>query len=185
MSRLCHLPLLWIIVLIACQIKMTDPVYEVSSPSGEIKVHFLLDDTGSPKYMISHKGRTVIDTSGMGFIFKDQDPMSSGMRVLDTRLTSTDESWEMPWGEQREVRNHYNALSVFLRESTGAGRTMTIVFRVFDDGVGFRYELGEQGMPDSAVIMDELTQFRLSGDHLVWWQPGDWDIYEHLYNTTR
>ena len=92
--------------------------------------------------------------------------------------------WELPWGEQRFVNNHYNELIVELEEKD-SGRKINICFRIFDDGVGFRYIFPEQEKMDTVIIMDELTQFCLTGDHTCWWTPGDWDIYEHLYNTTK
>lgn len=97
---------------------------------------------------------------------------------------AVDEEWEMPWGEQHRVRNHYNELAISLREKGGAQRPFTIRFRLYDDGLGFRYEFPKWPGIDSLVIMDEKTEFRLAGNYRCWWQPGDWDIYEHLYHDT-
>ncbi|NNE29373.1 MAG: glycoside hydrolase family 97 protein, partial [Saprospiraceae bacterium] len=95
------------------------------------------------------------------------------------------ENWEQPWGEQRTVSNNCSELIVHLQEESAPHRKMNIQFRVFDDGVGFRYALLAQEEIDSVAILDEKTEFRLTGDHTAWWIPGDWDIYEHLYNTSR
>ena len=96
-----------------------------------------------------------------------------------------DETWEMPWGEQREVRNYYNGLLVQLEEKKAPKRKLDIHIKSFDDGVAFRYEFPEQEGRDSITIIEENTQFQLTEDYKTWWIPGDWDIYEHLYNTTK
>ncbi|MEZ5149436.1 MAG: glycoside hydrolase family 97 N-terminal domain-containing protein [Bacteroidales bacterium] len=86
------------------------------------------------------------------------------------------ETWEMPWGENRNVINHYHELIINLKESQPPQRKMNLIFRVYNDGIGFRYEFPEQENFTKAIIMEEKTQFNLVGDPLVWWQPGDWDI---------
>ena len=91
----------------------------------------------------------------------------------------------MPWGEQRMVDNTYNELKIELAESGEGGRTFEIIFRVYDDGIGFRYHFPDQPVMKEVIIEDELTEFNLTSDPMVWWIPGDWDIYEHLYNTSR
>jgi hypothetical protein len=91
----------------------------------------------------------------------------------------------MPWGEQLTVTNNYNELVVNLEEQSEAKRLVNIHFKVYNDGVGFRYEFPEQANLKEVLITDENTEFNLTGDHKVWWIPGDWDIYEHLYNETK
>lgn len=110
--------------------------------------------------------------------------MKENLELLASKTVEFDETWEMPWGEQKSVRNHYNELRLELGETTPAKRRFSIVFRAFDDGIGFRYEFPEDPTYSELTITDENTQFNLTGDHQVWWQPGDWDIYEHLYNET-
>ncbi|MCB0852461.1 MAG: glycoside hydrolase family 97 protein, partial [Bacteroidetes bacterium] len=94
-------------------------------------------------------------------------------------------TWEMPWGEQRTVENNYNQLTVNLTEKKAPNRSLIIHFKAYNDGIGFRYEFPGQDGVDSVMIMDELTQFNLAGDHTAFWLPGDWDIYEHLYRTSK
>ncbi|MCK4822630.1 glycoside hydrolase family 97 N-terminal domain-containing protein, partial [bacterium] len=157
----------------------------VSSPSGNIIIDFQLKDKGTPIYMVQHKGKTVIDTSSMGFEFQKQAPLVKGFEMIGNDIKSYKKTWEMPWGAQREVYNQFNELIVNLREIEIPKRILNIYFRAYDDGIAFRYEFPEQEGVEEVIIVDENTQFNLTGDHTCWWIPGDWDIYEHLYNTTK
>ncbi|NNF74446.1 MAG: glycoside hydrolase family 97 protein [Flavobacteriaceae bacterium] len=157
----------------------------ISSPDGAIQVNFDLDDQGVPFYMVLKDGSIVIDRSYLGFEFKDVPMLKSGLKILKISTTSIDESWQMPWGEQLEVVNRYNELIIELQEETDLKRQFNIVFRVYDDGLGFRYEFPEQAGWTQAFIVEEQTQFNLTEDYKTFWIPGDWDIYEHLYNTTK
>ncbi len=121
----------------------------------------------------------------MGFDFKNQAALKNGLKVIGTSTNTVNENWEMPWGEQRVVKNNYNELLVQLEETSTPNRQLNIYFRAYDDGIAFRYEFLAQSGMDSIIIMDENTEFQLTGDHTAWWIPGDWDIYEHLYNTTK
>ncbi len=175
------LGLLAIFMMHACT--KIDSQMIIKSPDGKIQVKLDLKNKAHPKYTVSYKGDTVIAPSSMGFDFLDQ-PELSGFRVVDSRMKSVNKKWTMPWGEQEEVVNHYQEMLISLQESERPKRSMNIRFRVFDDGIGFRYEFPEQPGRDSLEIAAENTEFRLTGDHRVWWIPGDWDIYEHLYNET-
>ena len=157
----------------------------VTSPSGNNAIHFHLSQDGTPYYLVRHGEKTVIDSSAMGFDFKDQEPLKSGLNLVSSTQNTLNETWEMPWGEQREVVNHYNEMVVTLEESAAPNRQFNIYFRAYDDGIGFRYEFLPQQDRDSIIIMDENTEFQLTEDYTTWWIPGDWDIYEHLYNTTK
>ncbi|MEZ4972909.1 MAG: glycoside hydrolase family 97 protein [Cyclobacteriaceae bacterium] len=157
----------------------------VDSPGGVNSIEFHLSPEGVPVYSVKHNGETVIGESSMGFDFKDQPSLHSGLEIVKTTTNTKDETWPMPWGEQREVRDNHNELIVELKEKAEPNRLINIYFKAFDDGIGFRYEFLAQPGVDSLVIMDENTEFQLMGDHTAWWAPGDWDIYEHLYNTTR
>ncbi|WP_224484822.1 glycoside hydrolase family 97 protein [Robertkochia aurantiaca] len=157
----------------------------VNSPSGNNLLHFFLDTEGTPHYFVEHNGTRVIDTSSLGFEFKEWPALRSGLTITNVQATGTDETWEMPWGEQQEVRNHYNEMRVSLKEENDEERSLHLVFRMYDDGLGFRYEIPEHEGKEEVIITDEYTEFMLTGDHTAWWIPGDWDIYEHLYNTSR
>ncbi|MBN2411186.1 glycoside hydrolase family 97 protein [candidate division KSB1 bacterium] len=181
--KILDLFLCFLIILTVCA--KQNATTSVTSPSGNILVEFQLKSDGTPFYLVGHKGQAVIDTSTMGFEFKDQSPMVNGFQVIGTVTAPHRETWEMPWGEQRLVNNFYNELVVKLQEIKTPKRQLNIYFRAHDDGIGFRYEFPHQKGTDSLIILDENTQFKLTHDHMVWWCPGDWDSYEHLYNTTK
>ncbi|MBC8319502.1 MAG: glycoside hydrolase family 97 protein [Bacteroidetes bacterium] len=157
----------------------------VTSPSKNIDVGFFVNDEGSANYFVKYRGALIIDTSDMGFDFLNQAPLKKGLKIIDIKTNSVDEDWEMQWGEQRIVNNHYNEMIIKLEESMAPNRKLNIYFRAYNDGIGFRYEFPEQEGVDSVIIVDENTQFKLTGNHTCWWIPGDWDIYEHLYHTTK
>lgn len=169
---------------VACNTVMEHKT-EVLSPDGKVKISFNLDAEGVPAYAVSYKNDKVIKPSTLGFNFEKMPSLTNGFTILNTETASFNETWQMPWGEQLNVVNNYNELKVKLQETSELKRKLTIVFRVFNDGVGFRYEFPEQENLSEVLITDEKTQFNLTGNHQVWWIPGDWDIYEHLYNTTK
>ena len=157
----------------------------VSSPDGQLVVSTALNGQGTPIYTVSYKGKTIVDSSAVGFEFKDQAALGSGLELTNAVSSSFSETWEMPWGEQREVENNYNELTLSYSESGEAPRKFNLIFRVYDDGLGFRFEFPEQENMKEVLLTDENTEFALTGDHDVWWIPGDWDIYEHLYNESK
>jgi hypothetical protein len=158
---------------------------ETTSPDGKIKVNFFLTEEGTAGYLINYSDKRVIDPSFFGFDFKDEVPFKENLEIVNSYSSSIDETWETVWSEQRFIRNNYNELKIGLKEIGEDGRAINIFFRVFDDGVGFRFEFPEQNYLKTLTIVDEHTQFKLTGDHTCWWIPGDWDIYEHLFNTTK
>ena len=176
---------LFFLLTASCKPGSSERSAMVSSPDNVNTIHFFLDNAGTPKYMVKHGDKVVIDSSKMGFDFKDQPSFKSGFVIKNSYQRNFNETWEMPWGEQRKVVNKYKELVVELVEAEGLERPLTIYFRAYDDGIGFRYEFPEQIRIDSLTIMDENTEFQLTGDHLSWWTPGDWDTYEHLYQTTK
>jgi hypothetical protein len=175
--------LLSCIALIQCANKID--TLETVSPDGKIKINFFLTENGKAGYFIHYLEKKVIDTSYFGFDFKDDLPFKENFEIINSYTSSFDETWETVWGEQRFIRNDYKELKVELKEKTEKGRRCFFVFRVFDDGVGFRVEFPHQENLKDVVILDENTQFKLTEDHTCWWIPGDWDIYEHLFNKTK
>jgi len=157
--------------------------HQVFSPDKKIQVKLSLEQ-GALHYSIFCDGKPVILPSALGFAFKNAAPMVSNFEIEDTRATSVDESWKPVWGQRSEIRNYYNQLEVRLKETSDLSREMTVVFRVFNDGVGFRYLLPEQPNLKEIEIMSEETYFHFSGDHHAWWIPDDYDNYEHLYRRT-
>ena len=170
-------------LLMSCN--KTENLFTVNSPNDSNSIEFSLTASGQPMYIVKHKNKVVIDTSLMSFDFKDLPSLKDNFKIVSMSTGSADETWPMPWGEQLEVRNNYNEMIVNLEEKTAEKRLLNIHFKVYNDGVGFRYEFPEQPNLDEILITDENTEFNLTGDHKVWWIPGDWDIYEHLYNETK
>lgn len=153
----------------------------VFSPNGRIQVILLLKD-GVVYYKVSYDGKEVIRRSKLGFVFKDAEPLNQNLAIASSKLSTFDETWIQPWGEVKEIRNHYNELRVKLEETVGTYRRMIVVFRVYDDGLGFRYELPKQKNLSHFRIMNEDTEFVLAGDHQAWWIPAyRSNRYEYLY----
>jgi alpha-glucosidase len=153
----------------------------VTSPDRRIAVTFLLR-AGEPLYRVSYAGRTVIRPSRLGFRFKRQKPLDRGLRIVKQRRSSLDRTWTQPWGEVKQIRSHYNELRVLLEESRAPRRRLVLVFRAFDDGVGFRYELPAQPGLKAFQITDERTEFAMEGLQMAWWIPACGPHrYEYLY----
>jgi len=174
-----------LIQLVGCQIFNQKTTSKVNSPNDKMELVFSIPEKGSPFYLINFNGKRVIDTSFFSFDFKDEKSFGRNLKIVNSSTSSFDETWETVWGEQRFIRNNYNELKIELQEDEENGRKCFVVFRVFNDGVGFRFEFPEQENLKDLIITDENTQFTLTGNHTCWWIPGDWDITEHLYNTTR
>ncbi len=171
-------------VLISCTTAQQEGV-KISSPDNRITLSFDLDQEGKPFYTINFEQQVVIDTSYLGFEFTNAKPLRSNLKLMNVVESETDETWQMPWGEQLNVNNNYRELRVELQESEELGRKLNVIFRVYNDGLGFRYEFPEQNEWKEALIAEEHTEFNLTEDHKTFWIPGDWDIYEHLYSTTK
>ena len=159
--------------------------HQVYSPNQNLHLEFLMTKKSQPAYRLLYKNILLIDTSTIGFEFQNAPSLEGNFKVLNLTNRSFEETWEMPWGEQRFVTNNYNELIVDLEEDIKPHRRMNIVFRIFNDGLGFRSEFPEQENWQEVTLTDENTAFNLTGDHQCWWIPGDWDIYEHLFKTTR
>ncbi|HPE57304.1 MAG TPA: glycoside hydrolase family 97 protein [Bacteroidales bacterium] len=183
MKNLLYVFLIWLLISGCRQNSQT--MFIIKSPDAMVAVQVLLNNSGQPAYTIKFNENTVIDTSLLGFDLKDQPALAKGFEVLSSKISKQEEIWEMPWGEKRFVENNYNELILNLQETETPNRKLDLHFKVYNDGIGFRYEFPEHEGLQELEILNENTQFKLTGDHKVWWQPGDWDIYEHLYNTTK
>ena len=161
------------------------PTTSILSPDQNIKINFELTADGTPTYQVLHKDNEVIKSSTMGFSFTNQDDLSKNLQINGATTNTLDETWELPWGEQRLVQNNYNELVLNLEESVSPNRKLNIYFRAYNDGIGFRYEFLKQADTDTVFIKEEKTTFNLAGDHTTWWIPADWDSYEHLYRSTK
>ncbi|MCO4291996.1 glycoside hydrolase family 97 protein [Solitalea sp. MAHUQ-68] len=154
--------------LVGC--KSTAQILSVNSPDGNLNVSFHLKD-GVPYYNIGKRNFTVVNDSRMGFILKDIPSLDKDFKIVDSKTDTFDETWTQPWGEVKDIRNNYKRLTVSLQEKKGLKRKMNIVFKVYNDGVGFRYEVPEQPGLTEYQIMDELTEFNMARDFEAWWIP--------------
>ncbi|MEO2269026.1 glycoside hydrolase family 97 protein [Pseudoalteromonas sp. YIC-656] len=156
----------------------------VSSPDGQIQVS--LSDDGAPSYQVSFAGKPVINSSKLGFYFKDAAPLRDGLVISNAQTNSVDSTWQQPWGEQREIRDHHNELAVTFTDEQDASRSYTVRVRAFNDGLGFRYELEGKDRPDYQIT-DELTEFALAGQNneALWIPARGWNRYEYVYKRTN
>ena len=153
---------------------------EVTSPDGHIRLAFALDGNNRMTYQVSVGDTVFIVPSLLGFEANDGVNLSDSFRIVGTDFTPHDETWTQPWGENKTIRNHYNEMAVHL--SDAANTKLTLRFRVFDDGVGFRYEYEVSGA-DSILVTDELTAFNIAQDGTSWSIPANSETYELLYRT--
>jgi len=163
------------------------PVYsqELLSPDGRLKLNVGLTSKGEPFYQLFFGDKDVIRKSLLGLALKDVPSLLDGFAVDSTSRRSLDESWAPVWGEQSRIRNHYNELALYLVQYDEKKRNFIIRFRLFDDGLGFRYEFPKQAELGSFIVKEERTQFALSGDHKAFWLPGDYDTQEYSTVTSR
>jgi glucan 1,4-alpha-glucosidase len=157
---------------------------QCQSPNKQTEVIFSLSNDGKPTYEIIYKGQVVIAKSNMGFELVDALPLLNNFIVLHTRFDTKDETWEPVWGEESSIRNHYNEMLVALQHKE-TQRKMNIRFRVYDEGVGFRYEFPVQDQLGHFIIAQERTAFAMTGDHTAHWIPGDYDTQEYDYTISR
>ena len=156
----------------------------ITSPSGIVKVDFELTGNGVPTYSVAYKDRPVVTPSTLGLELNGQSNLMNGFEVVKTSTSTFDETWQPVWGEVKDIRNHYNELLVELRQPA-TDRYMNIRFRVYDEGMGLRYEFPTQKNLIYFVIKEEHTQFAMTGDHTAWWIPGDYDTQEYDYTESR
>ena len=198
-----------IALLAGCAAKPAAEVTDVQtlkSPSGNMEMTFQLTAEGTPQYALNYEDTKVILPSDLGFEFRgvlkaqklvynadgtiskeDHEPSNSfydGFAVESVETSSFDETWEPVWGEEAQIRNNYNELLVNLVQ-TSTERKMSVRFRLYDDGLGFRYEFPYQKNLSYFVIKEEMTQFALAGDHMAWWLPGDYDTQEYNFTECR
>ena len=155
----------------------------VTSTNGIVSIDFQLKN-GIPTYKVDYKGKPVIKESRLGLELRDGKNLMDGFEQLNATTSTFDETWQPVWGEVKEIRNHYNELLAELKQPS-TDRYMNIRFRVYDDGVGFRYEFPQQKNLVYFVIKEEHSQFAMTGDHTAWWIPGDYDTQEYDYTESK
>ena len=180
-----------------------EPLFTMASPDGNLTMGFYMTPEGTPQYSLDFQGRPVVLPSSMGYELRgnlkaqkvvvapdkvtkeDRDPsymFNTGFEVLSVDNESVDETWTPVWGEESSIRNNYNEMTVELAQGD---KRLVLRFRLFDDGLGFRYEFPEQPSLTYFVIKEELTEFRMAGDHTAYWIPGDFDTQEYQYTECR
>ena len=186
MKRLCFL-------LTVCLMSLVAVAAEVSSPNGNIVMKFYVDQQGRPTYEMAYKGRPVVLSSHLGLELAkdkhaskqmDETDLMDGFQIAKEETSAFDETWQPVWGETRNIRNHYNEYAATLSQPA-AQRQIVVRFRVYDDGIGFRYEFPQQKNLNYFLIKDERSEFSMTGDHTAWWLPGDYDTQEQVTQETK
>ena len=156
----------------------------LNSPNGKLHMTFSLSEKGEPTYMLQYKGKTVIRPSHLGLELKNAHNLQQDFVIKNSTASSFDETWQPVWGETRNIRNHYNEMFVELYQPSQE-RGLNIRFRLYDDGLGFRYEFPLSKSLNYFVIKEEHSQFAMSGDNTAWWIPGDYDTQEYNYTESK
>ena len=156
----------------------------ITSPNGQLQLNFSVNPQGEPVYELFYKGKAVIKPSKLGLELKNDPGLMNGFTLTDTQTSTFDETWEPVWGEVKQIRNHYNEMAVTLNQKA-QDRNIIIRFRLFDDGLGFRYEFPLQKNLNYFVIKEERTQFAMAGDHKAFWIPGDYDTQEYDFTESK
>ncbi|MBR8706734.1 glycoside hydrolase family 97 protein [Bacteroides pyogenes] len=195
----------FLLITFLCVAFLMNAQQRITSPDGNLVITFQINQKGIPTYELTYKGKPVIKTSRLGLELKKEDVaktdfdwvdrrdltkldaqanLYSGFVLKETSTSTFDEVWQPVWGEEKEIRNHYNELAATLHQ-TETDRQLLIRFRLFNDGLGFRYEFPRQKNLNYFIIKDERTQFAMTGDHTAFWIPGDYDTQEYDYTTSR
>jgi alpha-glucosidase len=174
-----------VLALIAATPALADVVAKAASPDRSIVVTVSIDGDGRATYAVTRRGRPVIDDSALGFLFTDAPKLDRGFALAATTTSQSDTTWAQPFGEWATIRDNHVELTVRLKEKTRLQREMAVTFRIFDDGVGFRYTLPDQPNLHHANIADELTEFAIAEDGTAWWKPAyGWNREEYPYERT-
>lgn len=194
------------LILLFSLLPLTSSAQQLTSPNGEMVMNFSVDSDGRPTYDLTFKSKTVIGRSHLGLQLKEENPnkatdfdyknfaekekiqqkadLCTGFTISSTKSSSFDETWTPVWGEESEIRNHYNELEVNLDQKKNE-RSITLRFRLFNDGLGFRYEFPSQKNLVYFIIKEEKSEFKMTGDHTAWWIAGDYDTQEYEWQTSR
>ncbi|MEO8232998.1 MAG: glycoside hydrolase family 97 N-terminal domain-containing protein [Ignavibacteriota bacterium] len=156
---------------------------EITSPDNKLKLTIKLSDTGELVYSLMREGEQVIKDSKLGIDLLDQADLMQGFSITNINNSTFSEEWEPVWGEVDKILNNYNQMQVTLNQQKEK-RTIILTFRVFNDGIGFRYEFPKQDNLTYFTVLEENTEFNLTGDHKTFWIPGDYDSQEYTYTTS-
>jgi hypothetical protein len=177
-----------LLALFCCALSLfayADQTIKIKSPDGNIQLELEHEGDGELKYQLFFKGKKVIASSVLGMKFKTPETTLKKFDLAGMDSLLADETWKPVWGEVSSIRNHYRQLTLRLKDRSGSGIEMQIIFRLFNDGMGFRYVFPQQSKLNHFIIADELTEFDMTGDHSTFWIPGDYDTNEFKYNTSK
>lgn len=164
---------------------VNDTLISISSPNNHLSLDFKIYE-GKLFYSLQRNNREIIKNSRLGFTLSQNTNLSENFNLKDSKICSVDETWEQPWGEVRFIKNNYNELKVSVETNDIESKELKIIFRIFDYGIGFRYEIPQQKHLDKVLISDEISEFNLTGNHKTWWiEANQYNRYEYLYNTTK
>lgn len=181
MKAICIKLTCFLLVLFMSRAAMAE---SITSPNGQLQLNFSVNSQGEPVYELFYKGKAVIKPSKLGLELKNDPGLMNGFTLADTQTSTFDETWEPVWGEVKQIRNYYNEMAVTL-DQKAQDRNIIIRFRLFDDGLGFRYEFPLQKKLNYFVIKEERTQFAMTGDHKAFWIPGDYDTQEYDFTESK
>ncbi|MDX1427105.1 MAG: glycoside hydrolase family 97 N-terminal domain-containing protein, partial [Salegentibacter mishustinae] len=156
----------------------------LESPNGDLEMNFSLQEDGTPVYNLEFEGQTIIENSKLGLELKEGKPLTANFSIENTEKSTFNETWTPVWGEESEIENHYNELVVHLDQEESE-RKLVLRFRLFNDGLGFRYEFPQDSKLGHFVISDEKTEFAMTGDHTAFWIAGDYDTQEYDYTESK
>ena len=175
---------MWLCLLLTFLVGTSAKAESITSPDGQLKLNFSVNAQGEPVYELSYKGKDVIKPSKLGLELKNDPGLMNGFTLTDAKTSTFDETWEPVWGEVKSIRNHYNEMAVTLNQKA-QDRSIIICFRLYNDGLGFRYEFPLQKNLNYFVIKEERTQFAMTGDHKAFWIPGDYDTQEYDFTESK
>ena len=181
MKAICTKMACFLLVLMMSSAAMAE---SITSPNGQLKLNFSVNAQGEPVYELFYKGKNVINPSKLGLELKNDSGLMNGFTLANASTSTFDETWQPVWGEVKHIRNHYNELVVTLNQKVH-DRNMIIRFRLFNDGLGFRYEFPLQKNLNYFIVKEERTQFAMTGDHTAFWIPGDYDTQEYDYTESK
>ncbi|WP_373834649.1 glycoside hydrolase family 97 protein [Bacteroides heparinolyticus] len=181
MKAICTKMACFLLVLMMSSAAMAE---SITSPNGQLKLNFSVNAQGEPVYELFYKGKSVINPSKLGLELKNDSGLMNGFTLANASTSTFDETWQPVWGEVKYIRNHYNELVVTLNQKM-QDRNMIIRFRLFNDGLGFRYEFPLQKNLNYFIVKEERTQFAMTGDHTAFWIPGDYDTQEYDYPESK
>ena len=175
---------IWVCLLLSFFFGTSAKAESITSPDGQLKLNFSVNMQGEPVYELSYKGKEVIKILKLGLGVNIERGLMNGFTLAYIKTSAFDETWEPVWGEVKSIRNHYNEMAVTLNQKA-QDRNLIICFRLYNDGLGFRYEFPQQKNLNYFVIKDEHTQFAMAGDHTAFWIAGDYDTQEYDYTESK